>query len=123
MRYNNFQEMEVWKISIDLVKSIYKLTNNPSYKSDFSLKDQIRRSAVSIPSNIAEGFDRSSNKEFLKFLHYAKGSCSELITQIIISKEIEYINDYDFKETYDLLNKISKSLGGLMKALNKINYY
>jgi len=84
-----FEDLEIWKQSIVLSIGIYKEFKNCK---DFGFKDQITRSSLSIPSNISEGFERESNKEFIRFLYIAKGSCGELRTQIKIGIEIEYID-------------------------------
>lgn len=83
-----FEKLEVWKLSARLSVEVYK---GFSQCSDFGFKDQITRSSLSIPSNIAEGNDRESNKDNIRFLYYAKGSCAELRTQIYIGSEIGYI--------------------------------
>ena len=111
-----FEDLEVWKRSARLSGNIYKELKN---LKDFGFKDQITRSGLSIPSNIAEGIERNSNKETINFLSYAKGSCAELRTQIYIGIDIGYIT----KETGNLwvqeTKEISAMLVGLMKSLNK----
>jgi len=89
-----FQELKVWQLGKELAVAIYKITNEKKFKADFGLTDQIRRAAVSIPSNIAEGDERGSNKDAVRFLYIAKGSLAELRTQrtqLIIANEIVYI--------------------------------
>jgi len=89
-------------------------------KNDYSYKDQMRRAAMSIASNIAEGNDRESNKEFIRFLYIAKGSCSELITQIIIGKQIGYIDIDKGNELEEKVTKVSHMIGALIKSLYKV---
>src|SRR5512140_2861618 len=89
----NFQKLRVWQLAKDLTVSIYKLTKDEQFSKDFGFKDQIQRSAVSIPSNIAEGDELSSDKQAVHFFYIAKGSTAELLTQLIIGKEIGYINE------------------------------
>ncbi len=84
----NFQDLKVWEKSKNLAVKIYRLFSN---SRDFGFKDQITRSALSIPSNISEGYERESNKELIRFLYIAKGSCGELRTQLIIASEIDYL--------------------------------
>ncbi len=88
MKFNRFEEIEVWQLSRKLVKDIYKITTEPAFSKDFGLKDQIRRCAVSIPSNIAEGYERKSNVEFIRFLYISKGSAGELRTQLYIAYDL-----------------------------------
>ena len=110
------QDLEVWNKAIKLVTDIYIITKNYPKDEIYALTSQMRRCAVSIPSNIAEGCTRFSDKETLKFLSIAMGSISELETQIIISKNIGYIEDID-----DIINQISsvkKLILGLVKYLN-----
>src|SRR4030042_1837369 len=87
----SYRDLEVWKLSIDLVKKVYQITHNFPASEKFGLINQIRRAAVSIPSNIAEGQGRNSTKEFKQFLAISLGSVAELETQLIIAKEIEYL--------------------------------
>ena len=87
-KIQKFEDLNVWKESVKLSVKIYKSLKNCK---DFGLRDQLQRSAVSIPSNIAEGFDRKGNKEFIQFLYIAKGSCSELRTQLYIAVEVGII--------------------------------
>jgi four helix bundle protein len=87
----NFQKLRVWQLSKDLAVKIYKLCQNTPVSKDFSFKDQIQRAAVSISSNIAEGDELGTNKQSVRHLYIAKGSCAELMTQIIIGMEIDYI--------------------------------
>lgn len=85
-KFNKIEEMEVWQESVGLVETVYGLTQkNKLFQKDFALKDQIRKSAISIPSNISEGFERESNQKFIRFLFIAKGSCGELRTQLLIA--------------------------------------
>ena len=112
-----YKDMEVWKESIDLAEYIYKITENFPKSEVFGLTGQIRRSAISIPSNIAEGFVKHSKKETLRFLDIALGSLAELDTQIILSEKIGYINNYT-----ELEQKISKTnalITGVIKYCNK----
>jgi four helix bundle protein len=86
-----FEDLKVWQRAKELAVYIYKLTAKGKLSRDYGLRDQMRRAAVSIPSNIAEGDEYGSNKQAVKFLHFAKGSAAELLTQAIIAHEIEYI--------------------------------
>jgi four helix bundle protein len=87
----NFQKLRVWQLAKTLAVNIYKLTKSNNISRDFGFSDQIQRSAVSVPSNIAEGDELDTNKQSVRFFYIAKGSVAELMTQIIIGKEIGYI--------------------------------
>ncbi len=97
-----FEDLEVWQNAVNLSVAIYFHLKN--YK-DYGLKDQLQRSSVSIPSNIAEGFERQTNKEFVQFLYIAKGSCGELRTQLYIAKQLNYISETN---TLELLEKVTR---------------
>ena len=111
--------LKAWKKSVQLVKEIYKITSKFPKEEIYVISAQMRRAAISIPSNIAEGAARRSSREFLNYLSIARGSLSELETQVIISKELNYLQDES-----QLLNRISEVfglLGGLINAVkNKI---
>jgi four helix bundle protein len=116
VKFIDAQKLEIWKISMNLTTKIYKLTETFPKEEIYGLISQIRRCAVSIPSNIAEGKGRRTNKDFINFLYIAKGSLNELQTQIIISNNLGYINE---EETSQII-KISESLR--IKILKLINY-
>ena len=111
-----FKELNVWQLGKELAVSIYKITAAGAFKSDFSLRDQIRGAAVSIPSNIAEGDERGSNKDAVRFLYIAKGSLAELQTQLIIAREIGYIDSEILKDMDERCQSLGKMLGSLIKA-------
>jgi len=117
----NFEELEVWQISMELCTEVYKLTNSDLFSKDFGLKDQIRRSAVSVPSNISEGYERDAKKQFLYFLAISKGSCGELRTQLRIAFNLSYIHENDFNILNEIALKTSKQLSGFIKYLNNFN--
>ena len=108
----NFEDLEIWKDSMRLSASVYKLMQNCK---DYGFKDQIQRASVSVPSNIAEGFERQTNKEFIQFLYIAKGSCGELRTQTYLAKEFAYIN----QENYQLLIEQCKLLSSKIQSFIK----
>ena len=109
-----FEDLEVWKRSARLSADIYKTLAN---LKDFGFKDQITRSGLSIPSNISEGAERESIKEFINFLSYAKGSAGELKTQAYIGMDIGYIDSKQGKEWLNETEEISKMLYGLIKSI------
>jgi four helix bundle protein len=116
----SFEDLEVWQASRILVKETYK---NFTDLKDFSFRDQITRAAVSIMNNIAEGHERSSEKEFARFSKIAKGSCGEVRSMIIIANDLNYIS---IEQKNDLIQKcysISKQLAGFIKYLNSKNNF
>lgn len=117
MKFNRFEEIDVWKLSRILVKDIYIITKNKAFSRDFSLIDQMRRSAVSIPCNIAEGYERKSNTEFIRFLYISKGSAGELRTQLYLAFDIGYIDENSFNILLKQSEEISRSLSGFIKYL------
>jgi len=112
----DFEKLDVWKVSARLSVEIYKGMKD---LKDYGFKDQITRSSLSIPSNIAEGMSRSGTKEKLQFLNIAKGSCSELRTQIYIGMEIDYIPSGSGNEWIEQTRRIASMLSGLNKKLKK----
>lgn len=115
---NNFRKLKIWKDSIELATEIYNLTNQYPKSEMYGITSQIRRSVVSISSNIAEGAGRQSQKEFVQFLNIAKGSCYELETQLFISKNIKYLSEADFQNLEIKLVKIEKMIYALIKKIN-----
>ena len=111
-----YQELEVWKNSIELVKTIYQITEKFPQKEQFGLISQIRRAVISIPSNIAEGSARYSNKDTARFADIAIGSLAEVETQLIIAKELNYISDISL--VIDLVKKVYALLIGYRNYLN-----
>jgi len=111
----NHKELDVWKVSMELVTLVYKLTEAFPKSEHFGLTSQIRRSAVSIPSNIAEGSGRNSWKELHQFVGYSIGSAAELDTQIIIAKNLNYLDDKSIEEVFEMLEKTRKLLSGYKK--------
>lgn len=112
-------DLDVWKKAIDFVTQIYSLTKNFPKEEIYGLTSQIRRAVVSIPSNIAEGAARNTSKEFNNFLSFALGSTSEVETQLIISKNLEYLDQGNLNLCLNELIIIRKMIIGLKKSLNK----
>ena len=109
------KDLECWKCGIELVTEIYKMTSNFPKEEIYCLTNQLKRAAISIPSNIAEGAARNTGKEFVQFLYISLGSCSELETQLIISNNLKYINKNTFDNTIDLIIQVKKLIYGLIK--------
>lgn len=113
---SKYRKLEIWKDGCLFAKDVYSVTQN---WRDFGLKDQITRSAVSVPSNIAEGSDRGSDKEFSRFLHIAKASCEECRTQLYIANLNGSLSDSSFQKLDAQALSISKRIGALIKYLTK----
>lgn len=118
MKSQSYKDLKVWTRGIELVKEIYKITNSLPKEEVYGLSSQIRRAAVSIPSNIAEGQGRKNIKEFIQFLFVAKGSVAEIETQLIIIEEL-YKKDID--RAQNLLQEIKKMLYALIQKLKTVN--
>ena len=112
-KIGKFEDLQVWKEGMLLATKIYTSLVNCS---DFGLRDQMQRAAVSVPSNIAEGYERNSNKEFIQYLFIAKGSCAELRTQIYLAIKIGILNESIGNELLELTKKISAMLMNLIKT-------
>lgn len=114
-----FEDIEAWKRAREVTKRVYELTSTGGFSRDFGLKDQIRRSAVSVMSNIAEGFERDGNREFINFLSIAKGSCGEARSQLYVALDQNFITAEDFNWVYDHFNQTGRMIGGFMNYLRQ----
>ena len=117
----SFRELNVWKKSMELVKEVYSVLDSFPNQEKFALADQIRRAAVSIPSNIAEGSARNSDKEFLQFLYIARGSKAELETQLEIAEMLGYLKRSQLNEILTLSEEVGKMLNKLISSLKTSN--
>ena len=118
MVFRKFEDMEVWKDGRELVASVYGQASSGKLAKDFGLKEQMQRAAVSICSNVAEGFARRGNKELIKFLWIAKGSAAEVQSQIYNALDVGYITKSVFDSLYSDLNKIQAKLYRLIQSLS-----
>jgi len=109
------KKLDAWKLAIELVTEVYRVTNAFPAREVYSLTDQIRRAAVSIPSNIAEGAGRHTKKEFVNYLHMAQGSLSELDTQSEIAKRLGYLSSNTWAKIDAQLERVDKMLSGLIR--------
>ena len=116
-KIKSFRELKIWKVAMGLVKKIYQRTKSFPKEELYGLTSQMRRSAVSIPSNVAEGFRRQHNNEFKQFLYITLGSCAELETQIVIAKELNYINTTQESDFLESLDHICRMTSNLVKKL------
>lgn len=116
MGKNGFKDLKVWQESKSLAVQIYRISSEGGLGKDFGLRDQMRRSAVSICSNIAEGDERNTDRDSVRFFHISKGSLAELITQLEIACDVGYIDQDILENLENECNKIGKMLGALIKS-------
>lgn len=114
-----FEEIQAWQCARKLTRTIYLLSNSGGFKQDYALKDQIRRATISVMSNIAEGFGRGGNKEFIQFLSIAKGSVTEVQAQLYVALDVGYIEQKQFDEIYKLTDDTGNLIGGFMRYLSQ----
>jgi four helix bundle protein len=118
----SFEELKAWKAARTLVQQVYRCSNAGTFRRDFALRDQIRRAAVSILSNIAEGFERGGNAEFCRFLSMAKGSSGEVRAQLYVALDQEYLSAAQFAGLQQQVLEISRMLSGLMTYLHRSEF-
>ncbi len=119
MSISRFRELKAWQLGMDLTEKVYLLTDSFPKSEIYGLSSQIRRCAVSIPSNLAEGHGRTSAKEFLQFIAIAYGSICELETQILLSHRLKYLDTSNLETVSALLTETSKTIRGLQKAIRE----
>jgi four helix bundle protein len=119
VKINSYRNLIVWQKSVALVTDIYTLTKSFPQEEKFGIVSQLNRASVSIPSNIAEGWGRESSKNYLQFLRISRGSLMEKETLLEISKNLNYINDSEFKVISDNIEEVSKILQGLIKSIQQ----
>jgi len=120
MKIQKFEELNIWKLSIKLIKETYDLTSKKEFSRDFGLRDQIRRAIVSVSSNIVEGFERNNNNEFVRFLKIAKGSAGEVRNQIYIALSINYITKQEFDKINKDLEYLASQIGRFISYLEGV---
>jgi four helix bundle protein len=117
MNYKNFEELPCWQKARELCQAVYKIISKDKFRKDYSLRDQIWRSAGSVMDNIAEGFDDGSRKEFIKFLGYTQRSCGEVQSQLYRALDCRYIVESEFKTVYELASECRKQIKGFRRYL------
>ncbi|ABQ04213.1 MULTISPECIES: four helix bundle protein [Flavobacterium] len=117
-KFKSFEEINSWQKSRIFNKKIYLITENSNFKKDFDFVRQIRRASLSISSNIAEGFERNTDKEFIYFLYVAKASAGEVRSQLYLAFDLEYIIKEEFEMLLESITEISKLLSGFIKYLS-----
>lgn len=115
----NYKELKVWQKAYKLCLEVYRVSSGFPKDERFGLTSQIRKSAVSVPSNIAEGYGRKTKPDYIKFLYIAYGSICELETQIMLSGDLNYIDKAFFNETMKATNEVERMLKALMNSLEK----
>lgn len=116
-KINKFEDVKAWQLSRVLAKEIYKITSKGRFNTDFPLRDQIRKAAISVSSNIAEGFERNSKKEFIQFLYIAKASAGEIRSQLYLAKDLDYLTEKEFNRLISIVEETSKTIYGFIKYL------
>jgi four helix bundle protein len=118
-KIERFEDLTSWQKARELNRLVYDVTRNPAFAKDFGLRDQIRRASVSVMSNIAEGFERSGDREFIQFLSHAKGSCGEVRCQLYAALDENYLTEPEFRELYGRSVEVSRLISGFMRYLNR----
>ena len=118
MKITNFRDLEVWKLGKEIVLRIYRATTHFPRTEIYGLVSQMRRASVSIPSNVAEGFNRLHNKEYTQFLYVALGSCAELETQVEIVRDLGYLGLVEYRPLVEQLDHETRMLRNLIKRLS-----
>lgn len=113
-----FEELEVWREARELTAYVYKLSGSGKFGKDFGLAGQVRKAAVSVMSNIAEGFARGSNKEFARFLFIARGSLAEVNSQLYVAVDLGYIDEDEFEKVNDRVKQLSKRITAFISKLD-----
>jgi four helix bundle protein len=116
-RIERFEDLTGWQKAREMNRLIYDVTRKESFAKDYGLREQIRRASVSIMSNLAEGFERGGNREFIQFLSNAKGSCGEVRCRLYAALDEEYLTEMEFRELYQRSQEISRLISGFMAYL------
>jgi four helix bundle protein len=119
-KIESFEDLLVWQKGMKIVRQVYLITRDGRFSKDFNLRDQLRGAALSIPSNIAEGFERASRKEYLNFLNIAKGSAGEVRSLLRVAWEIGYLEEPPYYELQEMILELSRYLSNQIKSLKKL---
>ena len=117
MRIERFEDIEAWQLARELTRKVYELTKKDKFARDFGLRRQIQDAAGSSMHNIAEGFDSETNKEFVRFLRYAKRSCTEVQSELYMAVDQQYITKAEFQDVYDHAGRTRATIRGFIKYL------
>jgi four helix bundle protein len=116
-RAHGFEDLKVWQAARELVRSIYLLTSNQGFYKDVALRDQLRRAAISSMANIAEGFERGSKREFVRFLYMARGSAGEVRSHLYVAKDLDYITELEFEDLETQAVRLSRGVFRFIRHL------
>jgi four helix bundle protein len=117
MKIERFEDIEAWQLARELTRKVYDLTKKPKFARDFGLKRHVQEAAGSSMHNIAEGFDSETNPEFVRFLRYAKRSCTEVQSELYVALDQQYITDVEFQDVYDHAGRTRAAIRGFIKYL------
>jgi four helix bundle protein len=117
MKIERFEDIEAWRLARELTRKVYTLTKKPEFARDFGLKGQIQEAAGSTMHNIAEGFDSETNPEFVRFLRYAKRSCTEVQSELYVALDQEYITNSEFQDVYEHAGRTRAAIRGFINYL------
>jgi len=119
MKIERFEDIEAWQLARELTRKVYRLTKKPRFEKDYGLKRQIQEAAGSAMHNIAEGFDAETNAEFIRFLRYAKRSCTEVQSELYVALDEEYISTVEFRDVYEQARRARAAIRGFINYLKK----
>ena len=119
MKIERFEDIEAWQLARELARKVYRLTKKPEFAKDYGLKRQIQDAAGSSMHNIAEGFDSETNAEFVRFLRYAKRSCTEVQSELYVALDEVYISSNEFKDVYEQARRTRAAIRGFINYLKK----
>lgn len=114
----SFEEFEVYQKGILLAKQVFQIANNKEFEKEFGFKDQIKRAVISITNNIAEGSEYNNNKQLIRFLKISKGSCAEVRSMLVLSRELGFCSQTEIEESYKISVEISQNLSNFIKYLS-----
>jgi len=119
MKIERFEDIEAWQLARELARKVYRLTKKPRFEKDYGLKRQIQDAAGSSMHNIAEGFDSETNAEFIRFLRYAKRSCTEVQSELYLAFDEKYVSTDEFNDVYEQARRTRAAVYGFIKYLKK----
>lgn len=119
MKIERFEDIEAWQLARELARQVYRLTKKPRFETDYGLKRQIQEAAGSAMHNIAEGFDSETNAEFVRFLRYAKRSCTEVQSELYVALDEDYISAAEFQDVYEQARRARAAVRGFINYLTQ----